>query len=99
MSVDVVIFRVTHYRTCYRMLPWSRAVTSLMSLGEEHKEHLGDRAGIVSSAFPSGNIIHCYFSVGCYGQEFCKLMCDRLKLSTWKVQLGVLQAMNAYFQG
>ncbi|XP_037979486.1 proteasome adapter and scaffold protein ECM29 isoform X1 [Motacilla alba alba] len=35
----------------------------------------------------------------CYRQEFCKLMCDRLKLSTWKVQLGVLQAMNAYFQG
>ncbi|KAM6036464.1 proteasome adapter and scaffold protein ECM29 isoform 4-T4 [Theristicus caerulescens] len=34
-----------------------------------------------------------------YRQEFCKLMCDRLKLSTWKVQLGVLQAMNAYFQG
>uniref|UniRef100_A0A8B9QKQ3 Ecm29 proteasome adaptor and scaffold n=1 Tax=Apteryx owenii TaxID=8824 RepID=A0A8B9QKQ3_APTOW len=35
----------------------------------------------------------------CYRQEFCKLMCERLKLSTWKVQLGVLQAMNAYFQG
>ncbi|NXD27831.1 ECM29 protein, partial [Spelaeornis formosus] len=35
----------------------------------------------------------------CYRQEFCKLMCDRLKLSTWKVQLGVLQAMNSYFQG
>ncbi|OXB77147.1 UNVERIFIED_CONTAM: hypothetical protein H355_014718 [Colinus virginianus] len=34
----------------------------------------------------------------CYRQEFCKLMCDRLKLSTWKVQLEVLQAMNAYFQ-
>ncbi|NXS93447.1 ECM29 protein, partial [Jacana jacana] len=34
-----------------------------------------------------------------YRQELCKLMCDRLKLSTWKVQLGVLQAMNAYFQG
>lgn len=26
-------------------------------------------------------------------------MCERLKLSTWKVQLGVLQAMNAFFQG
>ncbi|XP_062985256.1 proteasome adapter and scaffold protein ECM29 isoform X2 [Elgaria multicarinata webbii] len=35
----------------------------------------------------------------CYQQELCKLMCDRLKLSTWKVQLGVLQAMKAYFQG
>ncbi|XP_057279133.1 proteasome adapter and scaffold protein ECM29 isoform X3 [Pezoporus wallicus] len=35
----------------------------------------------------------------CYRQDFCKLMCDRLKLSTWKVQLGVLQAMNAYFKG
>ncbi|XP_059580609.1 proteasome adapter and scaffold protein ECM29 isoform X4 [Alligator mississippiensis] len=35
----------------------------------------------------------------CYRQELCKLMCERLKLSTWKVQLGVLQAMNAYFQG
>ncbi|ELW70579.1 Proteasome-associated protein ECM29 like protein [Tupaia chinensis] len=35
----------------------------------------------------------------CYRQEVCKLMCERLKLSTWKVQLGVLQAMNAFFQG
>uniref|UniRef100_A0A8C0J6E6 Ecm29 proteasome adaptor and scaffold n=1 Tax=Chelonoidis abingdonii TaxID=106734 RepID=A0A8C0J6E6_CHEAB len=31
----------------------------------------------------------------CYWQELCKLMCERLKHSTWKVQLGVLQAMNA----
>ncbi|KAH0628380.1 hypothetical protein JD844_009459 [Phrynosoma platyrhinos] len=35
----------------------------------------------------------------CYQQELCTLMCERLKLSTWKVQLGVLQAMKAYFQG
>ncbi|XP_042307801.1 proteasome adapter and scaffold protein ECM29 isoform X4 [Sceloporus undulatus] len=35
----------------------------------------------------------------CYRQELCTLMCERLKLSTWKVQLGVLQAMKAYFQG
>ncbi|XP_038626132.1 proteasome adapter and scaffold protein ECM29 isoform X2 [Tachyglossus aculeatus] len=35
----------------------------------------------------------------CYHQELCKLMCERLKLSTWKIQLGVLQSMNAYFQG
>ncbi|XP_020501213.2 proteasome adapter and scaffold protein ECM29 [Labrus bergylta] len=31
--------------------------------------------------------------------EVCGLMCDKLKLSTWKVQLGVLQSMKAYFQG
>uniref|UniRef100_A0A8D0E6M2 Ecm29 proteasome adaptor and scaffold n=1 Tax=Salvator merianae TaxID=96440 RepID=A0A8D0E6M2_SALMN len=35
----------------------------------------------------------------CYQEDLCKLMCERLKLSTWKVQLGVLQAMKAYFQG
>ncbi|XP_004711095.2 proteasome adapter and scaffold protein ECM29 [Echinops telfairi] len=35
----------------------------------------------------------------CYREELCKLMCERLKLSTWKVQLGVLQSMNAFFQG
>ncbi|XP_075450242.1 proteasome adapter and scaffold protein ECM29 isoform X2 [Ascaphus truei] len=35
----------------------------------------------------------------CYRFEVCKLMCERLKLSTWKVQLAVLQSMNAYFQG
>lgn len=34
-----------------------------------------------------------------YQVELCHLMCERLKLSTWKVQLGVLQAMNTYFQG
>uniref|UniRef100_UPI0037E7D5EB proteasome adapter and scaffold protein ECM29 n=1 Tax=Semicossyphus pulcher TaxID=241346 RepID=UPI0037E7D5EB len=31
--------------------------------------------------------------------EVCSLMCNKLKLSTWKVQLGVLQSMKAYFQG
>ncbi|XP_005814575.1 proteasome-associated protein ECM29 homolog [Xiphophorus maculatus] len=31
--------------------------------------------------------------------DLCTLMCGKLKLSTWKVQLAVLQAMKAYFQG
>uniref|UniRef100_A0A8C5D594 Ecm29 proteasome adaptor and scaffold n=1 Tax=Gouania willdenowi TaxID=441366 RepID=A0A8C5D594_GOUWI len=31
--------------------------------------------------------------------EVCTLMCEKLKLSTWKVQLSVLQSMKAYFQG
>lgn len=31
--------------------------------------------------------------------EVCSLMCDKLKLSTWKVQLAVLQSMKAYFKG
>ncbi|XP_068090418.1 proteasome adapter and scaffold protein ECM29 isoform X2 [Hyperolius riggenbachi] len=35
----------------------------------------------------------------CYRSEMCKLMCERLKLSTWKVQHAVLQSMNAYFEG
>ncbi|KAM3938188.1 proteasome adapter and scaffold protein ECM29 isoform 2-T2 [Leptodactylus fuscus] len=35
----------------------------------------------------------------CYRFEVCKLMCERLKLSTWKVQHAVLQSMNTYFQG
>ncbi|XP_069812868.1 proteasome adapter and scaffold protein ECM29-like, partial [Dendropsophus ebraccatus] len=35
----------------------------------------------------------------CYRLEVCKLMCERLKLSTWKVQHAVLQSMNAYFYG
>ncbi|XP_043916968.1 proteasome adapter and scaffold protein ECM29 [Protopterus annectens] len=34
-----------------------------------------------------------------YRMEVCHLMCERLKLSTWKVQLGVLKCMNAYFEG
>ncbi|XP_029604705.1 proteasome adapter and scaffold protein ECM29 [Salmo trutta] len=31
--------------------------------------------------------------------DLCCLMCERLKLSTWRVQVGVLQSMKAYFQG
>ncbi|XP_049900476.1 proteasome adapter and scaffold protein ECM29 [Epinephelus moara] len=31
--------------------------------------------------------------------EVCSLMCNKLKLSTWKVQLAVLQSMKAYFKG
>uniref|UniRef100_A0AAY4AG20 Ecm29 proteasome adaptor and scaffold n=1 Tax=Denticeps clupeoides TaxID=299321 RepID=A0AAY4AG20_9TELE len=34
-----------------------------------------------------------------YQLEMSALMCERLQLSTWKVQLGVLQAMKAFFQG
>ncbi|XP_053711143.1 proteasome adapter and scaffold protein ECM29-like [Synchiropus splendidus] len=30
--------------------------------------------------------------------EVCSLMCAKLKLSTWKVQLSVLQSMKQYFQ-
>ncbi|MBN3274657.1 ECM29 protein, partial [Polyodon spathula] len=36
---------------------------------------------------------------GQYQFQLCQLMCERLKLSTWRVQVGVLQAMKAYFQG
>uniref|UniRef100_A0A4W4F4J8 Ecm29 proteasome adaptor and scaffold n=1 Tax=Electrophorus electricus TaxID=8005 RepID=A0A4W4F4J8_ELEEL len=34
-----------------------------------------------------------------YQAEVCGLMCDRLKLSTWRVQLCVLQCMKAFYQG
>ncbi|MGH0136109.1 UNVERIFIED_CONTAM: hypothetical protein FKN15_008319 [Acipenser sinensis] len=34
-----------------------------------------------------------------YRLQLCQLMCERLKLSTWRVQVGVLQSMKAYFQG
>uniref|UniRef100_A0A8C4GZW5 Proteasome-associated protein ECM29 homolog n=1 Tax=Dicentrarchus labrax TaxID=13489 RepID=A0A8C4GZW5_DICLA len=30
----------------------------------------------------------------CFQVEVCNLMCEKLKLSTWKVQLGVLQSMK-----
>uniref|UniRef100_A0A8B9JQZ5 Ecm29 proteasome adaptor and scaffold n=1 Tax=Astyanax mexicanus TaxID=7994 RepID=A0A8B9JQZ5_ASTMX len=33
-----------------------------------------------------------------YQVEVCVLMCDRLKLSTWRVQLGVLQCMKLFYQ-
>ncbi|XP_034043433.1 proteasome adapter and scaffold protein ECM29 [Thalassophryne amazonica] len=34
----------------------------------------------------------------CFQVDVCCLMCDKLKLSTWKVQLAVLQSMKPYFQ-
>eukprot|EP00066_Takifugu_rubripes_P030645 XP_011619911.1 PREDICTED: proteasome-associated protein ECM29 homolog [Takifugu rubripes] len=36
--------------------------------------------------------------VACFQQELCSLMCEKLKLSTWKVQLAALQCMEAFFQ-
>ena len=30
--------------------------------------------------------------------DVCSLMCEKLKRSTWKVQLAVLQSMKSYFQ-
>ncbi|KAM6972070.1 proteasome adapter and scaffold protein ECM29 [Aplochiton taeniatus] len=36
---------------------------------------------------------------GCFQVDLCCLMCEKLKLSTWRVQLGVLQSMKVYFQG
>ncbi|XP_062864223.1 proteasome adapter and scaffold protein ECM29 isoform X1 [Trichomycterus rosablanca] len=35
---------------------------------------------------------------GRYQAEVCGLMCDRLRLSTWRVQLGVLHCMKAFYQ-
>lgn len=35
----------------------------------------------------------------CFQVEVCNVMCAHLKLSTWKVQLAVLNCMKAYFQG
>lgn len=43
-------------------------------------------------------IVDC-LSTAHFQMEVCTLMCDKLKLSTWKVQLAVLQSMKAYFQG
>ncbi|XP_012878678.1 PREDICTED: proteasome-associated protein ECM29 homolog [Dipodomys ordii] len=54
---------------------------------------------LLCTYFPSLAYFVCFFFPGCYRQELCKLMCERLRLSTWKVQLGVLQSMNAFFQG
>ncbi|XP_073721138.1 proteasome adapter and scaffold protein ECM29 [Misgurnus anguillicaudatus] len=34
-----------------------------------------------------------------FQMEVCSLMCDRLKLSTWRVQLGVLRSMRIFYQG
>ncbi|KAM9818443.1 proteasome adapter and scaffold protein ECM29 isoform 2-T2 [Syngnathus typhle] len=34
-----------------------------------------------------------------FQEEVCSLMCEKLQLSTWKVQLAVLRCMKAYFQG
>ncbi|XP_015244046.1 PREDICTED: proteasome-associated protein ECM29 homolog [Cyprinodon variegatus] len=34
-----------------------------------------------------------------FQSDLCTLMSGKLKLSTWKVQLAVLQAMKAYFEG
>ncbi|XP_040217375.1 proteasome adapter and scaffold protein ECM29 isoform X2 [Rana temporaria] len=48
----------------------------------------------LGKAWPRNPATQC-----CYRFEVCKLMCERLKLSTWKVQHAVLQSMTAYFQG
>ncbi|XP_039184910.1 proteasome adapter and scaffold protein ECM29 isoform X2 [Crotalus tigris] len=48
----------------------------------------------LGKAWPKNSETQC-----CYRQELCRLMCERLRLGTWKVQLGVLQAMKAFFQG
>ncbi len=33
-----------------------------------------------------------------FQNEVCSIMCDRLKLSTWRVQLGVLCALKVFYQ-
>uniref|UniRef100_A0A8C1PK23 Ecm29 proteasome adaptor and scaffold n=1 Tax=Cyprinus carpio TaxID=7962 RepID=A0A8C1PK23_CYPCA len=33
-----------------------------------------------------------------FQNEVCSIMCDRLKLSTWRVQLGVLRALKVFYQ-
>uniref|UniRef100_A0A672ZZ73 Ecm29 proteasome adaptor and scaffold n=1 Tax=Sphaeramia orbicularis TaxID=375764 RepID=A0A672ZZ73_9TELE len=48
----------------------------------------------LGKAWPNNPQTQAQFQV-----EVCSLMCEKLKLSTWKVQLAVLQSMKAYFQG
>lgn len=68
-----------------------------------------------SHVFPSCAVVGCWevltrhlgqvnsstlcVSAARFQVEVCGLMCEKLKLSTWKVQLAVLQSMKAYFQG
>uniref|UniRef100_A0A671MI06 Proteasome-associated protein ECM29 homolog n=1 Tax=Sinocyclocheilus anshuiensis TaxID=1608454 RepID=A0A671MI06_9TELE len=33
-----------------------------------------------------------------FQNEVCSIICDRLKLSTWRVQLGVLRALKVFYQ-
>ncbi|XP_037554197.1 proteasome adapter and scaffold protein ECM29 [Nematolebias whitei] len=47
----------------------------------------------LGKAWPRNSQTQARFQV-----EVCALMSGKLKLSTWKVQLAVLQAMKAYFQ-
>ncbi|KAG7272777.1 hypothetical protein CRUP_036837, partial [Coryphaenoides rupestris] len=49
---------------------------------------------VLGKAWPKNPQTQARFQV-----DVCCLMCEKLKLSTWRVQLGVLQAMKAYFQG
>uniref|UniRef100_A0A8C5BXJ0 Ecm29 proteasome adaptor and scaffold n=1 Tax=Gadus morhua TaxID=8049 RepID=A0A8C5BXJ0_GADMO len=48
----------------------------------------------LGKAWPKNQQTQARFQV-----DVCCLMCEKLKLSTWRVQLSVLQAMKAYFQG
>lgn len=47
----------------------------------------------LGKAWPRNSQTQARFQV-----EVCSMMCEKLKLSTWKVQLAVLQSMKAYFQ-
>lgn len=47
----------------------------------------------------NANCVYVCVHAACFQVEVCSLMCEKLKHSTWKVQLAVLQCMKAYFQG
>ncbi|XP_077575498.1 proteasome adapter and scaffold protein ECM29 [Stigmatopora nigra] len=48
----------------------------------------------LGKAWPQNSNTQSRFQV-----EVCTLMCEKLQLSTWKVQLAVLHGMKAYLQG
>ncbi|TNN83529.1 Proteasome-associated protein ECM29 [Liparis tanakae] len=48
----------------------------------------------LGKAWPRNPQTQAHFQVA-----VCSLMCEKLKLSTWRVQLAVLQSMKAYFKG
>ncbi|CAB1327120.1 unnamed protein product, partial [Coregonus sp. 'balchen'] len=94
-----------------RWLPWAVLLTSCMTECGPFRMMANTHTGIKKEKELQTEALLCAFQTlgktwpkntqtqERFQLDLCCLMCERLKLSTWRVQVGVLLSMKEYFQG
>ncbi|KTG44626.1 hypothetical protein cypCar_00002853 [Cyprinus carpio] len=92
--LDLVLKECKKESLVYKMAALHSAADILESTQEDRFQEITDIVlPLIKKAWPKTIQTQNQFQ-----NEVCSIMCDRLKLSTWRVQLGVLRALKVFYQ-